>query len=163
MRKKLYFNDSHVYRYSTWNTGCLFPTRIDCNGSIKVADFGLAEDVYSKAYFRQSSSSSVLVPFKWMPPESLEEGVFSEKSDVVSHCFRETVPNDLTKRLDGLCSCMNSKPFTIYGSPCHFHSYVPHTMVTMLLLFLSGHLASPAGKCFQLEGYHMQVLVVGKC
>ena len=61
-----------------------FQTRIDSNGSIKVADFGLAEDVYTKTYFRQDSSSSVLVPFKWMPPESLEEGVFSEKSDVVS-------------------------------------------------------------------------------
>ena len=66
--------------------------RIDGNGSIKVADFGLAEDVYTKTYFREDGSSSVLVPFKWMPPESLEEGVFSEKSDVVSHCFREIVP-----------------------------------------------------------------------
>ena len=51
---------------------------------IKIADFGLSEDIYSKNYFRQSSSDrSVKLPVKWMAPESLSDGVFSEKSDVV--------------------------------------------------------------------------------
>ena len=58
--------------------------RIDIHFVIKIADFGLSEDVYSKNYFRQSGSDkSVKLPVKWMAPESLSDGVFSEKSDVV--------------------------------------------------------------------------------
>ena len=59
--------------------------RIDGGGIIKVADFGLAEDMYSSEYFRQDKSGcKVKLPFKWMPPESMQEGLFSQKSDVVS-------------------------------------------------------------------------------
>lgn len=62
--------------------------RIDFDFVIKIADFGLSEDVYSRHYFRQSSSSSdehmsVKLPVKWMAPESLSDGHFSQKSDVV--------------------------------------------------------------------------------
>ena len=58
--------------------------RIDGDSVIKVADFGLAEDIYSSGYFRQDKSgSSVKLPFKWMALESLQEGLFSQKSDVV--------------------------------------------------------------------------------
>ena len=58
--------------------------RIDIHFVIKIADFGLSEDIYSKNYFRQSGSDkSVKLPVKWMAPESLSDGVFSEKSDVV--------------------------------------------------------------------------------
>ena len=61
--------------------------RIDGGGVIKVADFGLAEDMYS-GYFRQDKSEqNVKLPFKWMPLESLQEGLFSEKSDVVSYMY----------------------------------------------------------------------------
>ena len=59
--------------------------RIDGGGVIKVADFGLAEDMYSAEYFRQDKSGgAVKLPFKWMPLESLQEGLFSQKSDVVT-------------------------------------------------------------------------------
>ena len=58
--------------------------RIDIHFVIKIADFGLSEDVYAKNYFRQSGSDkSIKLPVKWMAPESLSDGVFSEKSDVV--------------------------------------------------------------------------------
>lgn len=50
---------------------------------IKIADFGLSEDIYSRTYFRQQSNVSVKLPVKWMAIESLQEGVFSEKTDVV--------------------------------------------------------------------------------
>ena len=66
----------------------LHADRIDGAGVIKVADFGLAEDIYSSGYFRQDKSGgSVKLPFKWMALESLQEGVFSEKSDVVYALF----------------------------------------------------------------------------
>ena len=57
--------------------------RINENWVIKVADFGLSEVVTaSKDYFRQRSDVSVKLPVKWMAPESLYDGIFSEKTDV---------------------------------------------------------------------------------
>ena len=52
---------------------------------IKITDFGLSEDVYERNYFRQSSRGveALKLPIKWMAPESLNDGHFSEKSDVV--------------------------------------------------------------------------------
>ena len=57
---------------------------------IKVADFGLSEDVYARNYFKQVSTqegdggeSPVKLPVRWMALESLNDGVFSEKTDVV--------------------------------------------------------------------------------
>jgi len=48
---------------------------------IQVADFGLAESTYTKSYFRQDHNAGVKLPIKWMAPESLTDGVFSEKTD----------------------------------------------------------------------------------
>ena len=56
---------------------------------IKVSDFGLTEDVYSRHYFRQVTTQEedgetpVKLPVRWMALESLNDGVFSEKTDVV--------------------------------------------------------------------------------
>ena len=58
--------------------------RIDEAGVIKVADFGLAKSTYEKMYFRQDKGQPVKLPVKWMAIESIEDAVFSEKSDVVS-------------------------------------------------------------------------------
>jgi serine/threonine protein kinase len=57
---------------------------LDGDGNIKVGDFGLAEDVYIRGYFRQDKYDAIKVPYRWMAPESLRDGLFSEKSDVVS-------------------------------------------------------------------------------
>ena len=55
---------------------------------IKVGDFGLSEDVYRTGYFRlDKGSSGVRLPFKWLAPESIQDGVFNEKTDVVSLCL----------------------------------------------------------------------------
>ena len=61
---------------------------MDISGTVKVADFGLSEDMYSTNYFRQGSSSDhsgeTKLPIRWMPLESIEEGLYTEKTDVVS-------------------------------------------------------------------------------
>ncbi len=57
--------------------------RIDASFVIKVADFGLSEDIYEKSYFRQDNAA-VKLPLRWMALESINDMVFSEKSDVVS-------------------------------------------------------------------------------
>ena len=61
--------------------------RIDENFVIKVADFGLSEDIYSKNYFRQvtqeNDEAPVKLPVRWMALESLNDGIFNEKTDVV--------------------------------------------------------------------------------
>ena len=51
---------------------------------IKISDFGLSKDIYEKNYFRQSSEEDTKLPIKWMALESITDGVFSEKTDVVS-------------------------------------------------------------------------------
>ena len=60
---------------------------------IKVADFGLSEDIYARNYFRQPEMSNkesgekgggVKLPIRWMALESLQDGIFTEKTDVVS-------------------------------------------------------------------------------
>ena len=60
--------------------------RIDGHGVIKVADFGLTEDMYGTNYFRRSKSemeSEEKVPIRWMAPESIENDIYNESTDVV--------------------------------------------------------------------------------
>ena len=59
--------------------------RIDVNGVIKVADFGLAEDIYTTNYYRwKKGDTNMKLPVRWMSPESARDGIFTEKSDVVN-------------------------------------------------------------------------------
>ena len=59
-------------------------SRIDSHFMIKITDFGLSEDVYMRNYFRQGTAEGMMkLPVKWMAPESLSDGHFSERSDVV--------------------------------------------------------------------------------
>ena len=59
-------------------------SRVDEDLSIKVADFGLSRDIYSTEYYRVEQH--VTLPVKWMPLESLMDGYFDEKTDVVHDC-----------------------------------------------------------------------------
>ena len=79
---------------------CRLPTllcRIDEHFVIKVADFGLSEDIYSKNYFRQGTTQGedgeapVKLPVRWMALESLNDGIFSEKTDVVGYIVHEHI------------------------------------------------------------------------
>ena len=54
---------------------------------IKVADFGLTEDMYVRNYFRHDKSeegSEKKVPIRWMALESIENDIYNERTDVVS-------------------------------------------------------------------------------
>ena len=56
------------------------------HGVIKVADFGLTEDMYGTKYFRRTKSdvgADDKVPIRWMAPESIERDIYTESTDVV--------------------------------------------------------------------------------
>ncbi|CAI8054941.1 Tyrosine-protein kinase transforming protein RYK [Geodia barretti] len=62
--------------------------RIDGEGVIKVADFGLTEDMYCTNYFRRRKSETgheEKVPVRWMAPESIEDSVYTQATDVWSY------------------------------------------------------------------------------
>ena len=55
--------------------------RLDEKSTVKVGDFGLARDVYSHLYYRADKHTNI--PIKWSAPEVLNDGLCTEKSDVV--------------------------------------------------------------------------------
>jgi serine/threonine protein kinase len=62
--------------------------RIDEKGIVKVADFGLTEDMYCRKYFRRDKSEpgagEEKVPIRWMAPESIKNDIYNEATDVWS-------------------------------------------------------------------------------
>uniref|UniRef100_A0A9J8DMN9 Hepatocyte growth factor receptor n=1 Tax=Cyprinus carpio carpio TaxID=630221 RepID=A0A9J8DMN9_CYPCA len=57
---------------------------LDESYTVKVADFGLARDVYDKEYYSVHNKHGVKLPVKWMALESLQTHKFTTKSDVWS-------------------------------------------------------------------------------
>ena len=55
--------------------------RVGKDLSIKIADFGLARDVYSNDYYRKKSAGKI--PLRWMAPEALNDRISNQKTDVV--------------------------------------------------------------------------------
>ena len=60
--------------------------RVDVNAVAKIADFGMARDVYGNEYYKVSDKHRPL-PVKWMAIESLENYKFTTKTDVVNISF----------------------------------------------------------------------------
>ena len=59
--------------------------RVNSNLSVLVGDFGFARDIYNSDYYRTGKGARL--PVKWMPPETLTDGISNEKTDVVRHTF----------------------------------------------------------------------------
>ena len=59
--------------------------RLDEKGVVRVGDFGLSRDVYTHLYYKADKHSKI--PVKWSAPETLNDGLCTEKSDVVGVCF----------------------------------------------------------------------------
>ncbi|GLG92594.1 Protein sevenless [Gryllus bimaculatus] len=49
---------------------------------VKIADFGMARDIYRADYYRKGGKA--MLPIKWMPPEAFLDGIFTSKTDVWS-------------------------------------------------------------------------------
>uniref|UniRef100_A0AC34Q7M3 Receptor protein-tyrosine kinase n=2 Tax=Panagrolaimus sp. JU765 TaxID=591449 RepID=A0AC34Q7M3_9BILA len=45
----------------------------------KIADFGMARDIYKNDYYRKGGRA--FLPVKWMPPEAFLDGIFTSKTD----------------------------------------------------------------------------------
>lgn len=58
---------------------------LDETFTVKVADFGMARDIYDKEYYSIQDHKRVKLPVKWMAIESLQTQKFTTKSDVWSY------------------------------------------------------------------------------
>ena len=72
--------------------------RLDETYTVKVADFGMARDVFDKQYYSVQDHKKAKLPVKWMAIESLQTQKFTTKSDVVSRLFLNNEPS-FPKRL----------------------------------------------------------------
>ena len=69
----------------------MYVSRVDAKMSIRVADFGLTRDICSTKYYRVEKLKHAMLPVKWMSLESLLDGYFDEKTDVVRMCLYNIV------------------------------------------------------------------------
>lgn len=69
---------------------CFFLSRLDESYTVKVADFGMARDVFDKEYYSVQDHRKAKLPVKWMAIESLQTQKFTSKSDVVSKLKSKT-------------------------------------------------------------------------
>ena len=60
---------------------CLVSEKEDKTIIVKIADFGLAEDIYESDYCNRQGGR---LPFRWMSPESITDGKFTVQSDMWS-------------------------------------------------------------------------------
>lgn len=81
-----YLEQKHFVHRDLAARNCLVSTEGDLPGTgrrvVKIGDFGLTRDLYKADYYRKEGEG--LLPVRWMPPESLVDGVFTTQSDAWS-------------------------------------------------------------------------------
>ncbi|KAK2513636.1 Ros1 [Columba livia] len=109
--KSEFLKEAHLMRYEN-------SSRV-----VKIGDFGLARDVYKNDYYRKRGEG--LLPVRWMAPESLIDGVFTNRSDVCqifsasSGERHSTLLQKFTKGLYlGGFEFMMTKPRRLVGKRC---------------------------------------------
>ncbi|CAH1791155.1 unnamed protein product [Owenia fusiformis] len=76
-----YLEENHFIHRDIAARNCLLTTK-GPNRIAKIADFGMARDIYRADYYRKGGKA--MLPVKWMPPEAFLDGVFTSKTDVWS-------------------------------------------------------------------------------
>uniref|UniRef100_A0AC35U7T4 Receptor protein-tyrosine kinase n=1 Tax=Rhabditophanes sp. KR3021 TaxID=114890 RepID=A0AC35U7T4_9BILA len=74
--------NKHVHR-DIAARNCLISSANVPSRVTKIADFGLARDVYVSDYYKVNESD--MLPVRWLAPECINDGRFSNKSDVYSY------------------------------------------------------------------------------
>ncbi|XP_048526026.1 insulin receptor isoform X2 [Dendroctonus ponderosae] len=57
---------------------------INNNKTVKIGDFGMTRDIYQSDYYKKGSGN-VLLPVRWMAPESIADGVNTYDTDIWSY------------------------------------------------------------------------------
>ncbi|GMR59248.1 hypothetical protein PMAYCL1PPCAC_29443 [Pristionchus mayeri] len=73
-----YLEENHVIHRDLAARNCLLTKREE-GRIVKLADFGMARDIYSIDYYRKNGRAKM--PVKWLPPESYLDGKFDGASD----------------------------------------------------------------------------------
>ena len=73
-----YLSQHHYVHRDLATRNCL----LDSNFTVRIADFGLSQDIYSTDYCKLGDSA--LLPIRWMPPEAIMFARFTLQSDVWS-------------------------------------------------------------------------------
>ncbi|XP_074663203.1 ALK tyrosine kinase receptor-like [Tubulanus polymorphus] len=76
-----YLEENHFIHRDIAARNCLLTTK-GPGRVVKIADFGMARDVYRADYYRKGGKA--MLPVKWMPPEAFMDGIFTSKTDVWS-------------------------------------------------------------------------------
>ncbi|CAL1262651.1 unnamed protein product [Larinioides sclopetarius] len=77
-----YLEENHFIHRDIAARNCLLTTK-DADRVVKIADFGMARDIYRADYYRKGGKA--MLPVKWMPPEAFLDGIFTSKTDVWSY------------------------------------------------------------------------------
>ncbi|XP_011494179.1 PREDICTED: leukocyte tyrosine kinase receptor [Ceratosolen solmsi marchali] len=74
-----YMEDARFIHRDIAARNCLLTSK-EPGRVVKIADFGMARDIYRSDYYRKGGKA--MLPIKWMPPESFLDGIFTTKTDV---------------------------------------------------------------------------------
>ncbi|GFG39571.1 hypothetical protein Cfor_01001, partial [Coptotermes formosanus] len=77
-----YLEQHHFIHRDIAARNCLLTTK-GPGRVVKIADFGMARDIYRGDYYRKGGTT--MLPIKWMPPEAFLDGIFTSKTDVWSY------------------------------------------------------------------------------